>query len=56
MRCSINSSYNRSVKRTPFELMIGKPMRLKTNIRLQELMEAEGIVLFEEQREELRDG
>jgi len=38
----INSSYNRSIKRTPFELMIGKPMRLKTDIRLQELMEAEG--------------
>jgi len=51
----INSTYSRSTKRTPFELKIGKPTKLKTDIRLQELIETESITSLEKQREELRD-
>lgn len=51
----INSTYSRSVRTTFFELMIGKPIKLKTDIKLWEIIETEGIVSFKKQRAKFRN-
>lgn len=51
----INSSYNRAIKTTPFELLIGKSMFLKEDLHFREIMEAELIQRFKQERCELRD-
>lgn len=53
-RC-INSTYQRSIGMTPFELMFGVKMRRKEEPRIMELIEQESAELFEETREDLRN-
>lgn len=52
---NINSSFNRSVGKTPFEIMIGTNMRLKDDIKLRSLLEKEFIEIFQKERSALRD-
>lgn len=49
---AINSTYNRSVNRTPFELMIGTRMRCKTDLEIRELIEEEDREFFEREKDE----
>lgn len=52
---AINSSYQRSINRTPFELLTGVRMRNKADIRINELISKELVENFEEQRDHLRE-
>jgi len=51
----INSSMSRSTGLSPFELLIGKNMRLKDNLELKQIIENETIQLLQEKREALRE-
>lgn len=50
----INSTYQRSIDTTPFELMIGVQMRNKEDIRLREMIEEENRLIIQDTRDELR--
>lgn len=51
---AINSSYCRSVGTTPFELLIGRNMQLKDDLKLRELLKEATIETFHQERSELR--
>ncbi|KAG5308159.1 TF28 protein, partial [Pseudoatta argentina] len=51
----INSSMSRSTGLSPFELLIGKKMRLKDDLELKQIIEDEMILLLQEKRETLRE-
>ncbi|KAG5316612.1 TF26 protein, partial [Pseudoatta argentina] len=51
----INSSMSRSTGLSPFELLIGKNMRLKDDLELKQIIEDETILLLQEKRETLRE-
>ncbi|KAG5325021.1 POL3 protein, partial [Pseudoatta argentina] len=51
----INSSMSRSTGLSPFELLIGKSMRLKDDLELKQIIEDETILLLQEKRETLRE-
>ncbi|CAG4907160.1 unnamed protein product [Colias eurytheme] len=51
---AINSTYQRSINCTPFDLLIGTRMRVKEDIKIQELLQEEYIQSFNEDRDELR--
>jgi len=51
----INASPSRSTGLSPFELLIGKTMRLKDDLKLKELIDSENIKLIQEERNELRE-
>ncbi|CAG4958231.1 unnamed protein product [Colias eurytheme] len=52
---AINSTYQRSINCTPFDLLIKTRMRVKEDIKIQELLQEEYILQsFNEDREELR--
>ncbi|XP_036149245.1 uncharacterized protein K02A2.6-like [Monomorium pharaonis] len=51
---AINSSYNRSVGMTPFELLIRRNMRLKNDLKLRELLKEATVEAFHQERSELR--
>ncbi|GBN00585.1 Transposon Ty3-G Gag-Pol polyprotein, partial [Araneus ventricosus] len=50
----LNSTYERSINLTPFELLVGVKMRDKTDLKLRELIEEEIRSNFQESRENLR--
>lgn len=50
----INSSYQRSVDTTPFQMLIGTKMRTREDLNLKELLDQELITLYDEQRESIR--
>ncbi|GBO14518.1 hypothetical protein AVEN_151925-1, partial [Araneus ventricosus] len=52
----LNSTYQRSINLTPFELLVGVKMRDKTDIKIRELIEEEIRSNFQESRENLRKG
>lgn len=52
-RC-LNSTYQRSINTTPFELLVGTRMRCKEDIRLIDLLEEEMVEQYNENREEKR--
>lgn len=51
----LNSTYQRSIGMTPFEVMFGVKMRRKEDPQILELIERESAELFENDREELRN-
>lgn len=51
---AINSSYSRSIGMTPFELLIGRNMRLKDDLKLRELLKEATIETFHQERSRLR--
>lgn len=51
---ALNSTYQRSIATTPFELLFGTKMRKNTNVGVKELLEEEMIKDFENDREDLR--
>lgn len=51
----LNSVPNRTVGTTPFQILFGTCMRLKEIVEVRELIEKEWMVLFHENREELRE-
>lgn len=51
----LNSSQNRSTGFSPFELLVGKNMRLKDDLVLRELIEAEHRMQIQESRNQLRE-
>ncbi|KAG5319684.1 TF26 protein, partial [Pseudoatta argentina] len=51
----INSSMSRSTGLSPFELLIGKNMRLKDDLELKQIIEDETILWLQEKRETLRE-
>lgn len=51
---AINSTTNRSIGRSPFELLIGSKMRRPEDVRLFEVLEEEHMKLFDEERDEMR--
>lgn len=51
---AINCTYQRSIGKTPFEVMFGTEMRNTTDLNLQELIEEEKRLAFEENRDNLR--
>lgn len=53
---ALNSTYHWSVATTPFQLMIGVPMRIKTDVRIAELIEENFVSQFNDERNELREG
>jgi len=55
MQQYINSSMSRSTGLSPFELLIGKNMRLKDDLELKQIIENETIQLLQEKREALRE-
>lgn len=52
---TINSSYQRSIATTPFELLFGTKMHMKTDMTIKSLLEEELIKGFENDRAELRN-
>ena len=50
----INSTYSRRVNTTPFELLFGIKMNTKEDLKIKELIEAEHINNFNNDREKLR--
>lgn len=50
----LNSTYQRSISRTPFEVLFGVKIRRKDDARILELIEQESIELFDDERAELR--
>ncbi|GBM92190.1 Transposon Tf2-8 polyprotein [Araneus ventricosus] len=52
----LNSTYQRSINLTPFELLFGVKMRDKTDLKIRELIEEEIRSNFQESRENLRKG
>lgn len=51
---ALNSTHQRSINTTPFEVLTGIKMRKKEDIRIKELIEEESRREFDENREELR--
>jgi len=51
----INSSFNRSIGTTPFELLIGQTMRLKDDFELRDILREEDITRVQERKAALRD-
>jgi len=54
VQIAINSTYQRSVGASPFEILFGVKMRRKENPELLSLIEVESVVTFDEGRRELR--
>ncbi|KAK7870273.1 hypothetical protein R5R35_001001 [Gryllus longicercus] len=52
---AMNSTYQRSIGRSPFELLVGVKMRNKTDIRVLDLLNEELIAIFEDRRDEFRE-
>lgn len=50
----INKTYQRSIGTTPFELLVGVPMKTKDDIEIKKMIEEESIKAFNEERDELR--
>lgn len=50
----LNSTFNRSINSTPFEVLIGTEMHSKEDIRIKELLEQEVVSKFDHQRTEAR--
>lgn len=51
----INSLYNRSVKATPFELLVGLKMQLGDDLELRDLIQREYREVFQQERSRLRE-
>jgi len=51
---AINSTYQRSIKRTPFELLTGARMRDKTDLKITELLQNEVVDQFDAERDTIR--
>ncbi|CAH2094786.1 unnamed protein product [Euphydryas editha] len=51
---ALNSTYQRSINMTPFEVLIGTKMRTKEDVKIQELLQEESINQYDETREKLR--
>ena len=54
MQRILNSTFNRSVNATPFDLPFGVKMRDETDLKLREVIEQEFRSKFEEERNEIR--
>lgn len=52
---ALNSTLQRSILATPFEVLIGVKMRNKEDILIKEMLEKESIETFNRNRDELRD-
>ncbi|GBO02052.1 Pro-Pol polyprotein [Araneus ventricosus] len=52
----LNSTYQRSINLTPFEVLVGVKMRDKSDLKIRELIEKEIRSYFQESRENLRKG
>jgi len=50
----LNSTYNRSIDATPFNLLFGIKMREETDLKLREIVEREFQSQFEEERNQMR--
>lgn len=50
----MNDSYQRSIATTPFELMIGVKMSRPENVKMKEIIEAEYLRTFNQEREDKR--
>lgn len=54
VQSALNSTFQRSINTTPFNLMIGTKMKCKEDIRVLELLQEETIKEYDDCREELR--
>lgn len=54
VQMALNSTYQRSVNTTPFEMLIGKKMKRQDDIEIYELLQQEGRDNYMENREDLR--
>lgn len=52
---ALNSTIQRSIDTTPFEVLLGVKMRTKEDVQIKEILEKEAIQVFNEYREELRN-
>lgn len=50
----INKTYQRSIGTTPFEILVGVPMRTKEDVEMKKLIEEEAIQAHNDDRNELR--
>lgn len=50
----LNASPNRSTGFSPFELLVGKTMRLKNDLKIKELIDSEVIRSLQQERDEMR--
>ncbi|KAK7865588.1 hypothetical protein R5R35_010119 [Gryllus longicercus] len=53
-RC-INSTFQRSISRSPFEVLFGVKMRHQDDVAILEVLEQEAVELFDREREDLRN-
>ncbi|XP_055387616.1 uncharacterized protein K02A2.6-like [Condylostylus longicornis] len=51
----INSTYQRAIKTTPFQLLTGCKMKVQNEFKIMEIIEQESIKLFEDKRHEQRE-
>lgn len=51
----LNASFNRSIGATPFELLIGRSMKLKDDVQFREIIEKELIKSFQQERCQIRE-
>lgn len=51
----INSTPNRSTGFSPFDVLLGVRMRQKQDPQLTEIIEKEGVILFQQQRDKIRE-
>ena len=52
---ALNSTFQRSLASTPFQVLIGSPMRNKEDIQLPEIIQESLMKEFDNAREELRE-
>lgn len=50
----INASYNRSIGATPFEILIGRNMRLGSDLQIRDVLREFVLELFNQERADLR--
>lgn len=51
---SINSTFQRSINCTPYELMVGNRMRIKEDMEIYNLLKQEGRDIYFQEREDMR--
>lgn len=55
LQTALNGTYNRSIGRTPFEVLIGIPMKTKINRNVIEFLNEEAIMSFNTDRDDIRE-
>ena len=54
LQMALNSTFQRSVGMSPFEVLIGTKMRFREDLNIAQLLEEEAVQIYDDQRDDLR--